>query len=141
MTQLIQNTGPSSSLHKFSLYLLSDTESDVAARVLTLTDRSGNVTKSIVVSAAEPDSAKFRAMTRALRLVTLRVPKAHMPYAHVPDYLLAYVTETLECGHQLDFFPTSDPLIARRRNCPECAALSQKKPVQSVTQLREKRVA
>lgn len=115
--------------------ILSDvnTRENVVARTLILTDSSGTETKSIIVSAASPDSAKFRAMSaRVLRLVTLRVPKAHMPHAHVPSYLLAYVTETLECGHTLDFFPVADPLIARRRNCPQCADVSQKKPVQSV---------
>jgi hypothetical protein len=78
---------------------------------------------------------------RLLRLVIQRKPIPFMPYPKNPQYLLAYCTELLECGHQVDFFPQADPLIARRRSCPDCAALPQKKPVQSVRSAARKGAA
>lgn len=60
-----------------------------------------------------------------LRKITLRKP---VPYCAHPqredalNFLGAYVTETLECGHKVDVFfnPPLESLIAQRRRCQEC---------------------
>jgi hypothetical protein len=57
-----------------------------------------------------------------LQKVVHRKPVAFQPHAHVPDYLLCYVVETLACGHTLTTFPQSDPLIAVRRDCKDCGS-------------------
>lgn len=59
----------------------------------------------------------------ALRKVVHRRPRPFVPHASAPKYLACYVTETLECGHTLDVFPQSDPLIAVRRHCQRCDEL------------------
>ena len=128
--------------HNFPLYLLSDTGPvdaselllcelgpKVKARTLTISE---NETTSIVVSGTAPDDIRLLRMARQLSSVILRTPHPYQPYPKNPQYLLCYVTETLECGHELVFYPHADPLIARRRSCLECAALPEKKPVQSV---------
>jgi len=56
-----------------------------------------------------------------LRKVVHRKPEPFMPNASEPNYLLCFITETLECGHTLTVFPQTDPLIAQRRRCTECA--------------------
>ena len=72
----------------------------------------------------------------ALRRVVHRKPVPFRPYAHVPEYLLCHVTETLECGHTVEIFPQSDPLIAVRRRCQVCeegeGEVVNKKPSVSV---------
>ena len=37
----------------------------------------------------------------ALKRVVHRKPVPYMPHAHVPQYLLVYVVETLERGHKV----------------------------------------
>ncbi len=108
--------------------------------------RSDSVTKpenAEPIDVAEITSRLMSGSDRPLRLVTLRTPKAYRPHAHVPDYLLCYVVETLECGHTLTVYPQADPLIARRRACSECepASLPQKKPSASVPDVRRKKAA
>jgi len=94
---------------------------------------SGIGTTALPVSQPNWGDVASRLMPdRSLRLVVLRKPIPFMPSAKNPQYLLAYCTETFECGHKVDFFPYADLLIAKRRNCAECAANSQKKPNQSV---------
>ncbi len=71
----------------------------------------------------------------ALRKVVHRKPVPFMPYAHVPEYLLCFCVETLECGHTLQTHPQADPLIAVRRRCQLCGGEKvslAKKPSQSV---------
>lgn len=72
----------------------------------------------------------------ALQRVVVRKPVPYMPHAHVPTYLLCYVVETLECGHDVTTYPQSDPLIAKYRRCQKCDAnrvvpidVSKKPPV------------
>jgi hypothetical protein len=110
----------------------------VLARV-EIVFRSVFVTKNASVhdiDFAELESRLVSGSQCALRLVTLRTPKAHRPHDHVPDYILVYVVETLECGHSLTVYPQGDPLIAKRRLCPACeeliSALPPKKPCKSV---------
>lgn len=68
-----------------------------------------------------------------LRKVVHRKPVAFRPHAHVPEYLLVYCVETLECGHTLTTFPQADPLIAVRRRCGDCDSVGvPKKPPMSV---------
>jgi len=55
-----------------------------------------------------------------LQRVMHRKPVAFQPHAHVPEYLLCYVVETLACGHKIEVFPQADPLIAVRRDCKRC---------------------
>jgi hypothetical protein len=55
-----------------------------------------------------------------LRKVVHRKPVPFRPYTHVPEYLLVYCVETLECGHTVETHPQADPLIAVRRRCQEC---------------------
>jgi hypothetical protein len=55
-----------------------------------------------------------------LQRVVHRKPVPYMPHAHVPEYLLVYVVETLECGHRVTVYPQADSLIASRRRCQEC---------------------
>lgn len=135
--------------HNFPPYLLSDIGSvdrtelllcelpdrRVTSRFLTLEERSESGTKSIVVSASGPNAIAFRAMSeRILRLVVSRRPVAHQPYPEqAPSYLLAYVTELLECGHSQDvhFSEGVENLTAKRRVCHECA-VTKKKPSASV---------
>ena len=73
---------------------------------------------------------------RELRLVKSRKPKAFRPRPEQdPDYILAFVVETLECGHKLEFnfLEEAEPLTAKRRVCPQCSTTSlPKKPSQSV---------
>lgn len=102
---------------------------------------------------AQPDwtevSTRLMPTSNVLSAVVLRQPKAHIPHAHVPDYILIHVVEHLECGHQLTVYPQADPLIARRRVCHECSghvgALPlgsvPKKPAQSVRALVRKEAA
>ena len=76
------------------------------------------------------------------RKVVHRKPVPFRPHEHVPDYLLVYIIETLECGHQIHTFPTADPLIAVRRNCTECDECKpKKKPSASVTEVRAENAA
>jgi hypothetical protein len=93
-------------------------------------------------NSAQPDwtevCTRLMPTSNVLSAVVLRQPKAHIPHAHVPEYILIHVIEHLECGHKLTVYPQADPLIARRRLCPECSGhvgalpLVPKKPVQSV---------
>ena len=72
-----------------------------------------------------------------LHRVVHRRPVAYRPHENVPEYLLAYCVETLDCGHKLSVYPAADPLIARYRKCPDCdqkvLELPPKKPVQSAS--------
>jgi hypothetical protein len=120
--------GKTAVLHNFSPYLLSD--ADRPYRLDPITE----VIPREVVTRLMPN-------LRLLRLVIERKPVPFMPYPKNPEYLLAYCTETLECGHKFDFYPQADKLIARRRNCPECVALPKKKPAQSVRALVRKEAA
>jgi hypothetical protein len=61
-------------------------------------------------------------MKPALYLVVTRIPVPVRPSPANPGYLLAYCSETLECGHSFAFYPDADPLIAKRRACPKCNA-------------------
>jgi hypothetical protein len=72
-----------------------------------------------VQGACSGESALTPAKT-ALRKVVHRRPVPFRPYAHVPEYLLVYCVETLECGHTVETHPQADPLIAVRRRCQEC---------------------
>jgi hypothetical protein len=56
-------------------------------------------------------------MNRSLQFVVSRRP---VPVRIKGNYLGCYVIESLECGHEITVYPQADPLIARRRNCPEC---------------------
>lgn len=49
-----------------------------------------------------------------------------MPYEHLPQYLLAYMVEELECGHKITVYPHADLLIAKRRNCTQCSEQPKK---------------
>ncbi len=55
-----------------------------------------------------------------LQKVVHRHPVPFQPHAHVPEYLLCYVVETLSCGHKVTTYPAADPLIAVRRDCKHC---------------------
>ena len=74
-----------------------------------------------------------------LQRVVHRKPVPYMPHAHVPEYLLVYIVETLECGHKVTIYPQADALIALRRRCQNCAGgevvsiQSAKKPSVSVS--------
>lgn len=136
-------------LHNSAEYQLSDTSQviDVSfpsvgragAVALFLYKLAHSVTEDTVrCDLSEVGSSLMSGSQRSLRLVTLRTPKAHRPHDHVPEYILIYVVETLECGHTLTVYPQSDPLIAKRRFCHECqgllnsSSLPQKKPSTSV---------
>lgn len=108
----------------------------VESRVLAVEERYENGTRSILVSQGAAPKVSFRDMSeRILRYVTARQPKAFQPHPEEqPSYLIAYVEETLECGHKLKFhfLSEAEPLIAKRRVCCECASLPQKKQPHSV---------
>jgi len=81
-----------------------------------------------------------------LSRVVHRKPEPFMPFAQLPEYLLCFVTETLECGHELTIFPQCDPLIAHYRRCHACepnviSIAGMKKPVRAVgiAELEKKR--
>lgn len=152
MISVTPNPTGAATLHNFSGYLLSDIESSIdvsfpslgraeaVALFLYKLGRSVFVTKTAScpdIDFAEVSSRLMSGSQRALRLVTLRTPKAYRPHDHVPEYLLVYVVETLECGHTLTVYPQGDPLIAKRRICRACqgllnsSVLPPKKPVQS----------
>ena len=132
MAQATQNTAKVSGLHNFSRYLLSD--------AVPTTSPSVDRPDTKLYLAPAKTKVPFRAMVeRVLRVVTSRKPKAFQPNPEqAPSYLVAYVTETLECGHKLDvnFIENVEPLIAKRRSCQECATLNKKKPSQSVRNVR-----
>lgn len=59
-----------------------------------------------------------------LQRVVDRKPVGHRPHPdRCPDYIVCYCVETLECGHAVTTFynPPSDSLIAKRRECKNCA--------------------
>lgn len=112
---------------------------DAVAVFLYKLARSVFVTKTILdreIDFSEVASRLMSDTSRALRLVIRREPKPYRPFESEPKYLLCYVIEQLECGHELTVYPQADPLIAKRRVCPNCqglhAALPPKKPTQSV---------
>jgi hypothetical protein len=80
---------------------------------------ASNSPSAVGVQGASPEDHYMPAKA-TLRRVVHRKPVPFRPYAHVPEYLLCHVTETLECGHTLEIFPQADPLIAVRRRCQEC---------------------
>ncbi len=80
-----------------------------------------------------PELGSFACM---LQKVTHRKPVPFQPHAHIPEYLLAYVVETLACGHQLTIYPQADSLIAVRRDCPQCGLPVPKKKPYSVVSTR-----
>lgn len=57
-----------------------------------------------------------------IQKVVHRRPVPYQPHAHVPKYLLCYIVETLECGHQRYAYPPADPLIAKYRKCHKCSS-------------------
>jgi hypothetical protein len=63
-----------------------------------------------------------------LRKIVRRQPVAFQPHAHVPDYLLCFVNEHLECGHKVVAYPQADPLIAKRRDCRKCDGVLARRP-------------
>jgi len=118
----------------------------VVSRVFVLSSK--NRTEPFLPNSEHEQQVSSRLMPnpRSLRLVVFRKPIPYRPYEHVPDYLLAYVIETLECGHSLTIYPGEhEPLIAKRRACPECSGyygalpLTPKKPVQSVSVAEERK--
>jgi len=121
---------------------------DAIALFLCKLGRSVFVTKTGScpdIDFTEVSSRLMEKTSRALRLVIRRDPKAYRPYESEPSYLLCYVIEQLECGHELTVYPQADPLIAKRRLCPDCqdlhAALPPKKPAHSVRLKAVKEVA
>ena len=90
------------------------------------------VSKPDTIDWNEVRSRLMEKTSRALRLVVRRIPKAYRPHEHVSDYLLCYVIEELECGHEMTVYPQADPLIAKRRLCHKChdaaSSLPPKKP-------------
>jgi hypothetical protein len=62
-------------------------------------------------------------MNRSIQLVLSRRP---VPFRIKRNYLGCYVVEALECGHEITVYPQADPLIAKRRNCPECIKPTRK---------------
>ena len=109
----------------------SSRRAELIALVMSELARSIFVTNTNIDNEAkrsEVVSCLMSGSQRCLRLVTLRTPKAHRPHDHVPEYLLCYVVETLECGHTLTVYPQADPLIARRRVCHECESLVSSLP-------------
>lgn len=98
------------------------------------------------VPGASPQDANNLTPAKAvLRRVLHRRPVPFMPHAHVPEYLLCFIVETLECGHTVDVYPPDDPLIAVRRRCHACDSGkvveidAPKKPAVSVSIEREER--
>lgn len=90
---------------------------------------TGNLERSTVglddFRGASPRRASLSPAKNVLRLVVSRKPVAYSMHPGREDalnFLDAYVTETLECGHQLDQFfnPPVEPLIAKRRRCAKC---------------------
>lgn len=149
------NPAENSALHNFSLYLLSDIDARKEPSILVsfpTENRLTSIQRALVslcsvfvtkgVSAHDIDwqevsSRLMEKTSRALRLVVRRVPKAYRPHEHVPEYLLCYVIEQLECGHEMTVYPEADLLIAKRRVCHQCqdvskAILPPKKPAHSV---------
>jgi hypothetical protein len=55
--------------------------------------------------------------------VVSRKPHAFYRDEKNKDYLIAYVTETFECGHSEDFnfLDEGEPLTAKRRLCHACS--------------------
>jgi len=108
----------------------------VESRAVLIEECYESGTRSILVSQGDAPKVSFRDMSeRILRHVTARQPRAFQPHPEEqPTYLIAYVEETLECGHKLKFhfLDETEPLIAKRRVCRECASLPQKKAPQSV---------
>ncbi len=71
----------------------------------------------------------------ALQKVVHRKPVPFRPYAHVPEYLLVYCVEKLECGHELHTHPQADPLIAMRRRCQKCGSVGVPKKLPTSVKL------
>ncbi len=91
--------------------------------------RAGNPQRSTVrladLRGASPRKASMPPATNVLRLVVSRKPVAFCQHPEREDalnFLLAYVVETLECGHRVEHFfnPPVEALIAKRRRCSEC---------------------
>ena len=85
---------------------------------------------------------------RIQRLVVARKLHPHQPDKKNPNYILIYVTETLDCGHELTVYPGDDePLVAKRRVCHQCQGcwgsllLKPKKPARSVRFLLKRKAA
>jgi len=151
------NSGGAATLHNFSGYLLSDIDAinvsfpetcGVEKLALTLYKffRSVLVTKTNIDAEIDWTEVASRLMTgsRQLRLVVKRKPIGFVPYPDsAPEMVSIYVIETLECGHDqvYMFLDDVEPLVAKRRNCRECAGLlsvvAPKKPSVSVTRLAE----
>lgn len=73
-----------------------------------------------------------------LRKVVHRRPVPVRPYDHVPEYLVCYVVETLECGHSLHIFPqTGDPLVAKQRRCGSCSDGEKVLPIRALKKLAQ----
>jgi hypothetical protein len=81
--------------------------------------RASNSASAVGVRGASPEAHAMPAKA-VLQRVVHRKPVPYMPHAHVPEYLLCYVIETLECGHTVTVYPQADPLIAPRRRCAHC---------------------
>ena len=155
------NSGGTATLHNFSNYLLSDVDSinvsfpetcGVEKLELTLYKffRSVFVTKTNLDKEIDWTEVASRLMSssRQLRLVVKRKPIGFVPYPDsAPEMVSIYVIETLECGHDqvYMFLDDVEPLVAKRRNCRECAGLLNvavpKKPAGSVVQIAAEDVA
>jgi hypothetical protein len=69
-----------------------------------------------------PQSQDWGRPPLRLQKVVHRKPVPFRPHESEPDYLICFVIETLECGHQIHTFPQSDPLVAVRRHCNQCGS-------------------
>src|SRR6266536_5582267 len=81
-------------------------------------NRSIFVTKAGATEAEEWQEIPLRMNNRKLCLVVSRKPIPFQPDPNNSQYMLVYVTEKLDCGHELTVYPQADPLVARRRLCP-----------------------
>ena len=102
-------------------------------------NRSIFVTKAGATEAEEWQEIPLRMNNRKLCLVVSRKPIPFQPDPNNSQYMLVYVTEKLDCGHELTVYPQADPLVARRRLCPGCATPAARRPVQSVAATESKK--
>ncbi len=117
----------------FADYFLSDIDTEINV------GRSIFVTKAGATEVEEWQEIPCRMNKRKLCLVVARKPVPFQPDPRNSQYILVYVTEQLDCGHELTVYPQTDPLVARRRLCPGCATPTARKPAQSVAATESKK--
>ena len=105
-----------------------------------------NFTKELSGSALEmsplsPELTDYLLGKAPLRLIVAREEVKHQPHEHVPEYLVTYYQETLECGHLYVAHGPDFNFAAKRRRCVPCKKMLGKKPSQSVGRNQEKKIA